>query len=93
MSGDFVMDETRYGRIGFQKLDTPHPDFHWYCAESLGSGRGEAVKLDGCQYRAAKSGPRKGLVVVPVPGTKKTVIVTRSEIEAFSAESTSKDRP
>lgn len=85
MSNEHFMDNTTYGQLGLKKLNDIHPDFHWFCAERLGEGKGAALKLDGCQFRAATRGPRKGQMVIPVKGTKRTVIVTYDEIDAYKA--------
>lgn len=52
--------------------------------KKAGSGS-SSLKLTGYEFRAATKGPRKGRWVVPVPGTKRTVIVSSDEIAAFEA--------
>lgn len=52
--------------------------------EKAGSGC-SSLKLTGYEFREATKGPRKGRWVIPVPGTKRTVIVSSDEIAAFEA--------
>jgi hypothetical protein len=41
------------------------------------------MEVKGMVFRAAKTGPNKGQLTVPVAGTKRTAYVTKDEMRAF----------
>lgn len=56
--------------------------FAFYAFEWLGDRPEEwdVMKVTGAVFREAKTGPRKGEKCIKVPGTDRTVYVTRAEI-------------
>lgn len=78
-----------YGRIALKKLKPVPENFRFYCVEWMGSKPGdrEIIKIDGAEFRAAKSGPNKGKLCIMVKGTKRTAYLTARELgEADSGE-------
>ena len=72
-------------RAATKKAGKLPKNFAWYDFGLVGGlpgqvGRG--MRIIGCQFREAKSGPNKGELVVQVKGTSKTVVLTRDEIAA-----------
>lgn len=61
--------------------------FYFFRGELVGDPNNGPVpmKLTGCEFRPATSGPRKGRWVVPLPGTERSIVVTREDISAFEA--------
>lgn len=78
------MDSAPFSKVARRKLDPLAEGFRFYCAEWLGEKPEDwhAMRVTGACFRPAKSGPRKGQLVVPLPGTKRSAIVTREEIAA-----------
>lgn len=62
----------------------PH-SFYFVTGALVGDHRNgpTPMRLTGCEHRLAKSGPRVGRFVIPIPGTERTVVVTPEEIQAF----------
>ena len=68
-----------FGKAALARL-APLPDNFVLCeAELLGAGNG--MKVTGAVYRAAKSGPNKGMLTIKVPGTQKVVYLSVEEIK------------
>lgn len=65
------------------KLGELPEDFRMYEAGWLGDikGRGGVLEVKGCCFRAAKSGPRKGQLVIPIRGTEKVAYLTCDEVD------------
>lgn len=82
------MENTTYGKAALSKLAPVAENFRVFEAGWLGDKPSEwtVMEVKGMEFRAAKTGPRKGELVVPVPGTKRTVYVTRDEMRAFDPE-------
>lgn len=80
-----LMDSTSYGKAAKNKLAPVHENFRIYSAEWLGDRpeEWEVMKVTGMEYRAAKSGPNKGKLVIPVKGTQRTAYVTMEEMDQF----------
>lgn len=85
-----IFERLSNGGAGRQKLERElsrelASSFYFFRGELVGDHRKGRVpmRLTGCEFRQAKSGPRAGRWVMPVPGTNKTVIVTPAEVDAF----------
>jgi hypothetical protein len=65
---------------------TPLPDnFMIYQAGWIGDMDSDArvMKLEGCEFRVALSGPNKGQLCVPIPNTGRTAWLSVEEIRAL----------
>lgn len=92
---DYFADTTA-GKIALERMraasstELRAPEFRLYEIGWLDVGgppeTWSTMEVKGCSYRVAKSGPRKGLLVMPIPGTHRTVHVTRSEMDVFEAQ-------
>src|SRR5579859_3543555 len=89
---DIFFDNEVFGQIARDKMKKMSggkdldPNFRLYIAGWIENGPPEAwdaLEVTGAVLREAKSGPSKGKLRIPVPGTKLTAIVTKSEMEAF----------
>ncbi|WP_341744676.1 hypothetical protein [Azonexus hydrophilus] len=76
--------EQPYGKIALAKMGAVPENFRLYQAGWLGNKPEEwtVMKVIGAEFRAAKSGPNKGKLTIPVEGTTRTAFVTAEEIEA-----------
>lgn len=79
------MENTSYGKAALSKLAPVAENFRIYEAGWLGDKPGEwtVMEVKGMEFRAAKTGPNKGKLTVPVAGTKRTTYVTKDEMRAF----------
>lgn len=68
------------GRAALAKMAPVTDNFRLYEAGIMDSYG--TMLFKGAEFRAAKSGPNKGVLSILVPGTIKSVFVSRSEIEA-----------
>lgn len=68
---------------GRAKLGKLPENFRIYCAGWLGdiSSNACVMKLEGAEFRTAKSGPRKGQLVIEVPGTKREAYLSSDEVK------------
>ena len=87
MSADMEVDifaEHAYGKIALKKLGTVAENFRLYRAGWLGEKPEEfsVMKVEGAEFRAAKSGPNKGKLSMMVPGSQRAVLVTKAEMAA-----------
>lgn len=82
---DDVFAEQSYGKAALHKLAPVPENFRLYCAGWLGKKPEDwtVMEVTGAEFRVAKSGPNKGKLSVMVPGTKRTVHVTKAEMKAF----------
>lgn len=78
--------EQRYGKIALQKMAPVPENFRLYSAGWLGEKPKDwsVMEVTGAQFRVAKSGPNKGKLSIVVPGTKRTVYVTSTEMNAVA---------
>ena len=86
MSADMQKDvfaDQSYGKVALQKLSPVPENFRLYVAGWLGKTPADfnVMEVSGAQFRTAKSGPNKGKLSMMVPGTKRTVHVTKSEMK------------
>ena len=79
-----VFAEQPYGKAALQKLAPVQENFRLYFAGWLGDDTRDmsVMEVRGAEFRAAKSGRNKGKLSIMVPGTKRTVYVTKSEMTA-----------
>ncbi len=89
------MENTSYGRAALSKLAPVAENFRIYEAGWLGDKPSEwtVMEVKGMEFRAAKTGPNKGKLTVPVPGTKRTVYVTEDEMRAFEVPPNDQAQP
>lgn len=79
-----VFAEQSYGKAALQKMAPVPEGFRLYSAGWLGDKPADwtVMEVTGAQFRVAKSGPNKGKLSIMVPGTKRTVYVTETEMKA-----------
>lgn len=79
-----VFAEQSYGKVALQKMNPVPENFRLYAAGWLGEKPEEftVMEVTGAEFRTAKSGPNKGKLSIMVPGTKRTVYVTKDEMKA-----------
>jgi hypothetical protein len=79
-----VFAEQTYGRAALRKLAPVPENFRLYSASWLGKRPEDwhEMEVTGAEFRIAKSGPNKGKLSILVPGTKRTVRVTKAEMRA-----------
>lgn len=85
MSNDIdIFAQTSYGKAALRKLGKVPENFMLYEAGFIGDKpeNWNGMRVKGCVFRAASKGPRAGQLVIPVPGTIQSVIVTKEEILA-----------
>ena len=80
-----IFADTAYGKAAIKKLGHVNENFRLYEAGWLGENPKEwdVMKVVGCEFRVAKSGKNKGKLIIPVDGTKRTVYVTKKEMDEF----------
>jgi len=73
-----------YGRAALKKIGTVPENFRLYCAGWIGTPleKADTMKVEGAEFRVAKKGINVGKLSIMVPGTKRTVYVSRAEIIA-----------
>jgi len=84
-----IFAATSYGQAALKKLAPVDENFRLYEAGWLGEKPADwtVMKVVGATFRAAKTGPNKGKLVVMVKGSKRTAYVTKDEMARF------KDKP
>lgn len=82
--GHDVFAEQSFGKVALQKMAPVPENFRLYCAGWLGDKpeSWDVMEVTGAEFRIAKRGPNKGKLSILVPGTKRTVYVTRAEMKA-----------
>lgn len=82
--GEDIFAEQSYGKVALQKLAPVPENFRLYSAGWLGEKPKDwtVMEVTAAEFRVAKSGPNKGKLSIMVPGTKRTVHVTASEMKA-----------
>lgn len=80
-----IFAQQPYGKAALQKLGPVAENFRLYSAGWLGEKPKDwdTMEIKGAEFRAAKSGPNKGKLVIEIPGTRRTVYVSRSEMAPF----------
>lgn len=76
--------EQPLGKAALKKLNPVPENFRLFEAGWLGKSPQDfsVMEVKGAVFRHAKSGPNKGKLVVIVPGTTRSVFVTKDEIRA-----------
>lgn len=83
MSDLDLFADTAFGKAALAKLKPTDPNFRLFFAGWLGDyDTTDTMEVKGAIFRAAKSGPRKGQLVIQVPGTERTAYVTEAEMRA-----------
>lgn len=79
-----VLAETSFGKAALQKLAPVPEGFRFFRAGWIGRRPEDwrEMKFTGQQYTVATQGRRRGLLVVPVPGTTRSVRVSRGDAAA-----------
>lgn len=74
-----------FGKAALKKLGPVPENFRLYCAGWLGDRPSEwdTMEVKGAEFRAAKTGPNKGRLTIEVPGTRRTVYVSKAEMAEF----------
>jgi hypothetical protein len=76
-----------YGQVALRKLGAVSNGFRLFSAGWLEAKPDDwqTMKVTGAEFRVAKAGPNKGKLSIKVPGTERSVYVTREEMEAQDA--------
>ncbi len=80
-----LFEKYAYGIAAMKKMGEVSEDFRLYQCGWIGGGQPDkwhGMQCEGAEFRAAKSGPNKGVLSIMIPGTKRSVYVSRAEIEA-----------
>lgn len=78
---DDIFATMSYGKVALKKFGKVDENFRLYCCGWVGDyDTTDTMKVEGAVFRPAKSGPRKGKLVVLVPGTKREAYVTTAEM-------------
>lgn len=91
MNADMEVDifaEQPYGRAALQKFGSVPVNFRLYQAGWLGKKPEEftVMKVDGAEFCVAETGCNIGKLAIMVPGTSRTVYVTRGEMSAHQQQ-------
>lgn len=78
-----VFEQQAFGKAALRKIGEVAENFRLYDAGWMGNGNRDTMRVTGAEFRNAKSGPNKGRMTVMVPNTKRTVYVTKSEMQPF----------
>lgn len=81
-----IFGELPYGQAALEKLGKVPENFRLYAAGWLGKTPEEwkNMKLVGAEFREATKGPNAGQLCKMIPGTQRTVYLTREEVAASS---------
>lgn len=80
-----LFEQHAYGIAAIKKMGNISENFRLYECGWLGGPNPEkwhSMQCTGAEFRAAKSGPNKGKLSIMVPGSKRTIYVSREEIDA-----------
>jgi len=82
-----LFEQYPYGQAALKKIGEVPDNFRLFDAGWLEDKPEDfdTMKIVGAEFRAAKTGPNKGKLTVMVPGSKRTVYVNKSEIQACVA--------
>lgn len=76
-----IFAQQSYGKVALRKFGKVDENFRLYCCGLVGDYETtDTMKVEGAVFRVAKTGPRKGQLVIEVPGTKRTAYVTTAEM-------------
>lgn len=85
-----------FGRVALKKVGEVDPNFRFYECGWMEAGHPstwDTMELRGAVFREATRGPRKGKLCIPIPGTKRTVYVTRAEMDQLEREDAAAAKP
>lgn len=87
MEQDIFAEQT-YGKAALSKLAPVSKNFRLYYAGWLGKRPEDwkEMEVKGAEFRIAKSGPNKGKLSILVPGTRRSVRVTKAEMQAAARQ-------
>jgi hypothetical protein len=81
-----------FGKIAFERAGEGNPDFRLYEVGWLETGghpsTWNVLECKGAIFRESARGPRKGQKCIMVKGSKRTVYVTKAEMEAYEKANT-----
>ena len=82
---DAIYHQMDFGQLALQKLGQTAPNFRLYLAGIKPEPPKDWTHMEvvGAIFRAPLSGPNKGTLSVMVPGTRKVVKLSRSELDAY----------
>lgn len=82
-----IYHQMDFGQLALQKLGQTDPNFRLYLAGIKPEPPKEWTHMEvvGAVYREPKTGPNKGTLSLMVPGTRKSVKLSRSELDAYRA--------
>lgn len=80
-----LFEKYAYGIAAMKKMGEVPENFRLYQCGWVGGGQPDqwhGMQCEGAEFRAAKSGPNKGVLSIMIPGTKRSAYVSRAEIDA-----------
>ncbi len=82
-----IYHQMDFGQLALQKLGHTDQNFRLYLAGIKPEPPKEWTHMEvvGAVFREPKTGPNKGTLSLMVPGTRKSVKLTRSELAAYRA--------
>ena len=85
-----IFADLAFGKAALQKLAPVPENFRLFYAGWVGKRPQDFKEMDvsGAEFRVAKTGPNKGKLAIMVPGTKRTVRLTKTEIRAAEPRAT-----
>ncbi|MBY6032149.1 hypothetical protein KUV59_03140 [Marinobacter daepoensis] len=83
-----VFAQSAFGRLALSKMKPVPENFRLFEAGWLGDRPKdwEVMEVKGAEFRAAKSGPRKGKLAIKIKDTTRTVYLTKKEIQEYENE-------
>lgn len=80
-----LFEQHAYGIAAIKKMGNISENFRLFQCGWLGGARPEdwhGMQCEGAEFRAARTGPNTGKLSIMIPGSKRTVYVSREEIDA-----------
>lgn len=86
MSND-VFAAFPFGKAALAKMGSVTKNFRLYEAGWVGDNpkKSDTMKVTGAEFRVAKAGKNKGNLSIKVPGTTRTVYVSKDEMVRYKA--------
>lgn len=82
-----IFGEYPFGKAALRKMGDTPANFLLFFAGWMGDLKTtDTMKVTGAVFREAKKGKDKGKLCIKVPGTERTVYVTKAEMAEFSEE-------
>lgn len=80
-----IYHQMDFGQLALQKLGQTDPNFRLYLAGIKPEPPKEWTHMEvvGAVFREPKTGPNKGTLSLMVPGTRKSVKLSRNELAAY----------